>query len=124
MPKKMTATTEVDPTDDGTLRPNEKPISNSGTGFQPMRLEDHDIEITLPDGVSADDPYSLFQLYYSEEIIQTIVDATNNYERAISSDNPKARGKDWYPATTHEIYLYLAICIYIILYIENKISNY
>ena len=119
----MVSTTVFDPTGDGTLRPNEKPISKRGTCFQPMILEDHDIEISLPEGVSAEDPYTLFELYYSLEIIESIVEATNSYDRKVP-DKPRARGKDWYPTTNREIYLYMAVRIYMTIHIENEISDY
>lgn len=68
-------------------------------------------------------PYSLFELYYPLKIIDSIVDATNSYDRAVGS-GPEARGKDWYDTNRQEIYLYLAIRIYMMIVILNEIEDY
>ena len=114
-----------DPTDRGTKRPNAKPLSKAGCKFTPMILPDFDFEITLPDDVSPDDPISLFTMYYTPEIIDTIVRYTNNYQRTSRDPSrPNARAKQWYPTHTGEIYIYLAIRIYMTLYVQNEISDY
>ena len=75
----MPEDTVPDPTDDGTLRPNEKPLRKSGTCFQPMQIQYHDTQITLPNNVSFDDPFALFRLYYNQYIIESIIKNTNEY---------------------------------------------
>jgi hypothetical protein len=77
----MLESTEYDPTDKGTLRPNAKPLQKAGDRFEPMQLPDWDCEIHLPEDTSPDDPISLFSLYYSPKIIDMIVDKTNEYMR-------------------------------------------
>jgi nitric oxide reductase large subunit len=90
-----------------------------------MILPDFDFEITLPDDVSPDDPISLFTMYYTPEIIDTIVQYTNNYQREPRDPSrPDARAKQWYPTHAGEIYIYLAIRIYMTLYVQNEISDY
>jgi hypothetical protein len=37
---------------------------------------------------------------------------------------PRAQANMWYPTYHGEIYIYFALCIYITLYIYNKISDY
>ena len=37
---------------------------------------------------------------------------------------PHARANQWYPTYKGELYVYFAICIYMILYIYNEISDY
>ena len=69
----MSGNTEFDPTDDGTLRPNEKSLKRLGTYFQPMEVQERDFELNLPEGVSADDSFALFTLYYTPEIINSIM---------------------------------------------------
>jgi hypothetical protein len=119
----MSGSTVFDPTDKGTLRPNEAPIYKVGTCFKPMNIEYRATEITLPNGVSPLRPYELFELYYTPEIIGQIVQATNNYARSIGTSE-RSRGKDWYDTTAQEIYVYLAIRIYMTLHIENEVSDY
>jgi nitric oxide reductase large subunit len=114
-----------DPTDGGTKRPNAKPLLKAGRKFTPMILPDFDFEITLPDNVSPDDPITLFTMYYTPEIIDTIVQYTNQYQREPRDfSRPDARALQWYPTCPGEIYIYLAIRIYMTLYVQNEISDY
>lgn len=119
----MLERTVFDPTDKGTLRPNEAPIHKVGTGFTPLVVEDRPTEIHLPDGVSPLEPFSLFELYYSIEMIDSIVLATNRYQRKVG-ESKFARGSGWYDTNPREIYIYLAIRIYMTLHIENEIADY
>ena len=73
--------TKFDTTDSGTLRPNAEPIAGIGDAFIPMKLPQFYPEITLPDTASQDDPISLFDLYYPPNIIDQLVERTNNYVR-------------------------------------------
>ena len=50
---------EVDPTDDGTVRPNVEPLKTTGTKFIPMKLKEWSLEVTLPEGVNPAVPLDL-----------------------------------------------------------------
>ena len=119
----MPKDTIEDPTNNGTLHPNKKPISKVGSGFEPMNIEDRDIEITLPEGVDIERPFSLFELYYTDSVIDSMVDAINHYNRDVG-EGPWARGREWYPTTPREIWLYLAIRIYMTCHGENEMKDY
>jgi hypothetical protein len=83
------------------------------------------LEITLPEDVSPDNPITLFTIYYTPEIINLIVEKTNTYLRKPQDDStPCAQANAWFPICRREIYIYLAIRIYINLYIENEIADY
>jgi hypothetical protein len=121
----MAEGTEYDPTDTGTLRPNAKPLKMKGTCFEPMKCPDFDIEICLPPHTCGNDPLSLFTLYYTPEIVQMIVDYTNSYSREPrDSTKPKSRVLKWYPTCTKEIYIFLAIKIYMTIYPMNQVQDY
>ena len=121
----MPEDTVFDSTDKGTLRPNEDPLQKKGDTFKPMKLPHWDWEIILPENVSPDDPITLFSMYYTPEIIDLIVEKTNEYRREPRDDScPRARADNWYPTCSGEIYLYFAIRIYMTLHIENEISDY
>jgi hypothetical protein len=91
MPEK----TVFDPTDKGTLRPNAKLLRKKGAAFYPMKLPDFGWEITLPDHISPDDPITLFTMYYTPEIIDIIVEKTNEYQREPQDNScPRARAND------------------------------
>jgi hypothetical protein len=80
-----------DPTDKGTLRPNTTLLQKKGDAFKPMELPDFDWDITLPENVSLDDSITLFILYYTLEIIDLIVEKTNEYMRKPQDDScPRA----------------------------------
>jgi hypothetical protein len=121
----MPEDTVFDSTDKGTLRPNKDLLGKTGDTFKPMKLPDWDYQITLPKHVSLDDLISLFNIYYTLEIIDLIVQKTNEHLREPEDDSlPYSRANVWYPTYIREIYIYFAIRIYIILYIENEISDY
>jgi hypothetical protein len=107
-----------DLTDKGTKRPNAKPIITTAHKFFPMYLPDFDFEITLPDDVSLDDPISLFTMYYTSEIVKQIVQYTNDYQREPQDPTPlDSRAFAWYLTYTKEIWIYLAIRIYMTLFV-------
>ena len=116
---------ENNPTDSGTKLPRAPPIKKKGTHFIPMQLDEFHYEIRLPDSASTDDPISLFTLYYTPEIIDTIVQYTNKAPREPRDPSkPHSRAKTWYPTCSGEIYTYLAIRIYMTLNVQNEISDY
>jgi hypothetical protein len=121
----MPEDTVFDSTDKGTLRPNAKPISKQGDTFKPMRLPNWGWEITLPENTSPDDPITLFTMYYTPEIIDLIVEKTNNYRREPQDNSlSRARANGWYSTCRGEIYLYFAIRIYMTLHVDNEIADY
>ncbi|CZT13758.1 uncharacterized protein RCO7_07121 [Rhynchosporium graminicola] len=121
----MPENTVADSTDPGTRRPNAPPLEKAGVAFLPMKLLPFDPIITLPDHVAPDVPIDLFTLYYTPEIIEGIVKHTNNYARAPKNPASKrSRCLDWSPTCSAEIYIYLAIRIYMTIHVENEISDY
>ncbi len=68
-----------DSTNKGTLRPDKEPLESIGGKFVPMKLPDFGWEIHLPENTSPDDPITLFTMYYTPEIMDIIVENTNNY---------------------------------------------
>jgi hypothetical protein len=121
----MPESTEFDPTDRGTQRPNVKPLKARGTHFQPMDCPDFDLEIRLPEHASPIDPISIFLLYYPPQIIEMIATYTNSCPREPRDPTqPYSRPKSWYPTCAKEIYTYLAFRIYMTLYPLNQISDY
>ena len=62
-----------DPTDRGIKQSSTKLLLKAGRKFISMILLDFDFEITLPDDIFPDDSISLFTMYYTPKIIDTIV---------------------------------------------------
>lgn len=120
----MAEGTEFDPTDTGTLRPNAKPLEKRGTRFQPMACPDFDFEIHLSHYTSPDDPIALFSLYYTPELLKSIITHTNFYLREPRDPRkPKSRALAWHPACLLEIYTLFAICIYMTIFPLNIIGS-
>lgn len=87
--------TVFDPTNKGTLRPNEDLLRKQGSAFKPMQLPQFGWKITLPKDVSPDDPITLFTMYYTPEIIDLIIEKTNNYVQKPQDEScPYARAND------------------------------
>ena len=121
----MPKDTVFDPTDKGTLCPNAKLLRKKGDAFYLIKLPDFSQEITLLEHVSPDDLITLFMIYYTLEIIDLIVEKTNKYMREPQGGScPYAQANAQYLICCKEIYIYFAICIYMTLYICNKISDY
>ena len=90
-----------------------------------MELPGFGYEITLPEYTSPDDPITLFTLYYTPEIMDLIVEKTNDYMREPKDDSlPFTRANKWYPTCRGELYVYFAIRIYMTLHIDNEIADY
>ena len=117
--------TEPDPTDRGTQRPNVALLQEKGTEFILFECPDFEFEITLPADTSPEDPITLFILYYTLEIVQEIVKHTNSVRReAQDPDKLNARVSKWYPTCEKEIYIFLAIRIYMTLFLMDEIADY
>jgi Transposase IS4 len=121
----MAEGTEFDPTDTGTLRPNAKPLQKRGTQFQPMECPEFDFQIRLPRRIDPRDAFALFSLYYTPEIIESMVKYTNSSPRK-AHDPAKARSRAnaWYPTCAKEIYTFFGIRIYMTVFPLNQIEEY
>ena len=119
--------TVADPTDLGTLRPDEMPIKTSGSHFQPLDIDQHNPFLNLPNGTSATDSFTLFRLYYTDEIINSIVNATNSYTpstKVAKESEKRPHMPTWQPTSYEEIITYLAIRIYMSIHPEYTIDEY
>lgn len=114
-----------DSTDSATKRPNSPPLKKTGSLFSPMKIPDFGYEIQLPPDTSYNDPISLFELYYSSEVMKHITKCTNTCLREPKHpEKPRCRALNWYPTSRAELYIYLGIRIYMTLHIENELSDY
>jgi hypothetical protein len=73
--------TVPDPTNQGTQRSNASSLQSKKDKFILINCPDFEFKITLLINVSADDPITLFILYYTFKIIESIVQHTNNAVR-------------------------------------------
>ena len=117
--------TEPDPTDQGTQHLNIALLQEKGAEFIPFEYLDFEFEITLPIDTSADNPITLFTLYYTLEIIESIVQYTNNLlQEAQDPSKLYTQTNQQYSTYKKEIYIFIAIWIYITLFPIDEITNY
>jgi hypothetical protein len=86
---------EFDLTDKGTLCLNVELMRTKGDAFYLMKLAPFGWEIILLEHVSPNDPITLFIMYYTPEIIDMIVEKTNEYMQERPGNlKPHARAND------------------------------
>ena len=79
-------------------------------------------QVTLSTHVSSGDVLGIFSLYFSDLILEKIVQSTNKHVK--QARQPNARAHEWVPLTAQELRTYLGIIIYQGLYIEKSIKDY
>ncbi|KFA49131.1 hypothetical protein S40293_10331, partial [Stachybotrys chartarum IBT 40293] len=85
------------------------------TRFEPLRIPYRDL-VVLP---LPPTPLELFQRFLPEQTVQQWVDYTNN------PDNyPEDRQGQWKPTSVGEIYIWVAVLIYMSLHIEKRYQDY
>jgi hypothetical protein len=126
MPPKATKDVVSDSTDPATKRPNLLPAQKTGSAFLGMKLPDFSPKINLPSTIQPLDPWSIFRLFISTEMVMTIVQYTNERVSQLVTDDlkPQARLRDWKPVTCEEIYAYIGIRIYMGLYSTPSERDY
>ncbi|KEY74609.1 hypothetical protein S7711_05040 [Stachybotrys chartarum IBT 7711] len=101
------------PADAGTYRPNLPPVPTHGTHFEPLEMPYREPEFkALPPTA-----LQLFQAFVPEPLVNRWVDYTNK-----AADI--ANMKDWRPVSASEIYLWLAILIYMGMHKESSFRDY
>ncbi|KFA55407.1 hypothetical protein S40293_10318 [Stachybotrys chartarum IBT 40293] len=101
------------PADAGTYRPDLPPVPTYGTHFEPMEMPYREPEFkALPPTA-----LQLFQAFVPEPLVNRWVDYTNKAAEI-------ANLKDWRPVSASEIYLWLAILIYMGIHKESSFRDY
>ena len=62
-----------DPTDTGTLRPNEKLLRQRGTHFVPLECPDFDYSINLPPHAQPHQAFNIFSLFFIRPVLESII---------------------------------------------------
>ena len=76
----------------------------------------------LPNTIAPDDPYEIFNLFFSDETVQTLIEHTNEY--ALLYPGPEQGGRRWFPTTVKEFRAYLGVSIWMGLHIESSIPEF
>jgi hypothetical protein len=77
--------------------------------FEPLKMaEPFPPTIELPPEVNIESPYSLFALFFSDDLIALLSSNTNKYAKA---KNAGQSGREWHETTISDIKIFLAILI-------------
>jgi hypothetical protein len=110
--KLLTVGDPTDPT--GTLQPNLPPENGSGNCYVPLECPEFSPTINLPPGVDNSSPIAIWDLFFTVEALQGIVQ--NNNKKGVLLQKPD---QTWKTLDILELYAYLAILFYMGLHIEN-----
>jgi hypothetical protein len=90
--------------------------------FEPLKMaEPFPPTIELPPEVKIESPYSLFALFFSDDLIALLSSNTNKYAK---TKHAGQSGREWHKTTTSDIEIFLAILIYIGVYISPSDKDY
>ena len=90
-----------------------------------MEYPPFDPTVNLPSHITPNDALGIFSLFFSDPILDIIVENTNKLEgRAPTALQQNARAHDWVPLTRPELKAYLGIIIYQGLHIERNLKDY
>lgn len=90
--------------------------------FEPLKMaEPFPPTIELPSEVNIESSYSLFALFFSDDLIGLLSSNTNKYAKA---KNAGQSGREWYETTTSDIKIFLAILIYMGVHISPSDEDY
>jgi hypothetical protein len=125
----------ADSTDTGTLRPDISPEPTTGDHFEPLFCPDFPHSVTLPPDVEPDDPFGIWSLFFTYEIMEMITKATNIQAqrrksslslsgRPAQTQLPGSCYRQWFNLTVWELYSYFAILVYIAITPLSSIELY
>ena len=77
----------------------------------------------LPD-TTPDDPYTIFSLFFTESILETLVRYTNEYAFLYYSGPKTPYSRTWYPTTISEFRAFLGVSIQMGLHLESGITDF
>jgi Transposase IS4 len=90
----------------------------------PMHNENEYGQPKLPANINNKDPRQLFQLFWTDEIIDQLVEYTNRNAELHPASEDKEFARAWRPTSRQELYAYLAVLIHMGLHIERSIKDY
>ena len=77
----------------------------------------------LPSHV-AGTPYNVFSLFFNYDILQKIVDYTNEYAEERPSNDDKHHARRWFSTTLKELRAYIATSIYMGIHSESSVPEF
>ena len=78
----------------------------------------------LPEHIKLDDVYSIFCLFFSDEILFNICQNTNQYAEFYPSKDDKLYARKWYPTTVSELRAYLGAWIWMGVFPSSEVEDF
>jgi hypothetical protein len=123
----------ADPIDPGTLRPDLPPEPVVGTHFNLREYPLFHHKVNLSQGVNNSNAFSIWSLFFTQEQLLNITNNTNSNAQVRANAERQKHPPDgllysryhcWFNTLIKELYIFLAILIYIGLHPEFNIENY
>ena len=94
--------------------------------FKPLHIDnwDHCGSPNLPPNVDIHDPFRLFSLFFTDEIVDKLMEWTNKYTELYPLDKKMENPRVWQLICRQKLYAYLKVLIYIGITIEPAIKDY
>ena len=90
----------------------------------PIRNKNEYSKPNLPDYIDDKDPQQLFKLFWTDKLIDKLVEYINKNAELHPPPEDAQFPHRWKPTLRQELYAYLAVLIYIGLHIESSIKDY
>jgi hypothetical protein len=93
--------------------------------FEPLHIEDFDNHGTpnLPPNLDVHDPFAIFKLFFTDEIIDKLAEWTNKYAELYPAEEAEL-ARPWKPTYWQELYAYFGVLIHMGITIESSIKDY
>ena len=97
--------------------------------FNPFIIDNYNAhrEPCLPPNTNTNNPIALFNLFYTNKIIDKLIEQTNAYtdeQQALEDEDAPPTRRKWIPTFREELYTYFGVLIHIGLTAESAIKNY
>lgn len=77
----------------------------------------------LPKTIAPNDPYAIFDLFFNEEVIEILVQHTNEYA-FLYSGSKTSESRTWFPTTVKEFRAFLGVTVWMGIHIESNIHDF
>ena len=78
----------------------------------------------LPEHVLPDQPYEIFSLFFTEPVLETLAQHTNEYAALFPAPEDKPFTRTWRPTTVKELRAYIGVYIYAGIHPETAMEDY
>jgi Transposase IS4 len=94
--------------------------------FEPLHINDFDNHSTpnLPPTLNRSDPFAIFSQFFTDKIVDKLVEWTNKYAELHLSDGKRLQARRWQPTYREELWAYFGVLIHIGLTHESSIEDY